>query len=284
MNLSHLRTVCTRGWSRFRNHQGSALAAALAFYAILTAAPLLLVAIVVLGSVWGEDQARGELISVSHEILGERSVHFLDEWLRSAHAQRSVAAIASSLLVSFAAARSFVHLERSLLTLWDEPVYTPKPLAHSVLGYLWTRIAATLRLFSLGLLFAFGLGIHAMLTALGHTLDLGTFFFQVFRPLLTLTYSWLLFSWLFFTVPKRPLRGSIVWQGALLTACLFVLGLTPLSMYFDRSRVGEAYGAGGSLVVFLVWMYYSAQIVFLGAALTFEWSELRNAESIAERQ
>lgn len=251
------------------------LAAALAFYSLFSLAPVLVVAVGVAGAVFGEQAARGELVLQVSRFAGEYGAQVIQSILASAGRQPSAEWLsAAGLLASFLGATAvFAELQDGLNTIW-----AAQPPGRGWLRILRERVWAFLMVLFMGLLLLASL-IAATITAallrfFGPTLE-----HPGLLRLINLAGSFgaasLVLAFIYRFLPQAPVRWRDAWSGALAAALLFVLGQSLLGWYLAGSTLRSVYGAAGSLALFLVWIYYSAQILYLGAALARACSQRR---------
>lgn len=249
--------------------EASQLAAALAYYTAVSIAPLLVLIVVIVGLILGEQgTAESQLIGQLRGVMGEQGAQFLQTVLENAQQPTlaSVAGILSSLALLWGATNVFSQLQSSLNRIWN---VQPKP-GRSI----WRMIKDRFLSFTLVLGIAFLLLVSLVLTSVLSTLaDWGQgllpsadWIWQVVNFAVSFAVITLLFAAIYRVLPDAEIVWRDVWLGAAVTALLFNLGKYGLGLYL--ANAGSTYGAVGSLVVFLLWVYYSAQILFLGAEFT----------------
>lgn len=264
--LGSLLKEAVRGWSE---HRAQRLGAALAFYTTLALAPLTIIAIAIAGYFFGDDAARGGIVNQIEHFVGRDAATTIEALVQKASAplQSRIATFISVGLLFFGAMGVFAELKDSLDTIWE---VKPKP----GLG-LWmiikTQFLSFVVVLGTGFLLLVSLLVTAMLTAFTAWLDqwlsitVGTaYLLDVFVSLLVITS---LFAMIFKLLPDVVLSWKDVLIGAVVTAVLFMIGKFLIGIYIGRASIGSIYGAAGSLVVVLVWTYYSSQILFFGAEL-----------------
>jgi membrane protein len=251
-------------------HNASSLGAALAFYTLFSIAPILVIAMAVAGSVFGPNAAETRVLGEMRELLGDAGANAVQGLLASAHQSgvKGIAAAIGILTLLVGATSVFGELQNTLDYIWKSPKKT---------SVAWWRILRS-RILSVGLILGVGfllmvsLIVSAALAALGAWL--GTFLVQwsVILPALDLVLSLglttVLFAMIYKYVPREDIAWGDVWIGGLVTACLFTVGKLLIGLYLGRSSLSSAYGAAGSIMVLLLWIYYSAQIFLLGAEFT----------------
>lgn len=261
-------------FSNWTRHGASAQSAALAFYTIFSLAPVLIVVIALAGAVFGEDAVRGQIFNEFQVLMGSEAALLVQEVLKSA-AQPESGRIATLLGIGtllFGATAVFVQLQDSLNRVWG---VAPKPGAVFT-TLLRKRLLSFTILLGVGFLLMVSLVMSAALSVLSSRLeallpmDIGLL--QIFNFLLSFLLITLLFALIYRLLPDVRLDRRDVLLGAVATSLLFVLGKTAIGFYLGRTTVASAYGAAGSLVVVLLWVYYSSLIFFFGAELTWVYS------------
>ena len=251
------------------------LAASLAYYTALSLAPLVLLIVGVVGLVLDRQQVAHQLTTQLEGLMGPAGRDLITTILTTTSPQGGALATIIGLVTLFIGATAvFGELQATLNLIWE---VQPAPT-----GGVWAGMWAWLRqrIFSLALVFALAflllvsLVISAVLasaTALFHGPEqaLLSRVLELAVSLLVLTF---VFALLYKYVPDAAIGWHDVWLGGLITAVLFTLGKTAIGVYLGRASVGSAYGAAGSMVVLLVWVYYSALIMFFGAEFTQAWA------------
>jgi membrane protein len=256
------------------------LAASLAYYTALSLAPLILLIVGLLGVVLERQQAASQLASQLEGLMGPAGRELVTSILTTSSPQGGTwATVVGLVTLLIGATAVFGELQATMNLIWE---VRPAPT-----GGVWAGLWALLkqRLFSLALVFALAflllvsLVISAVLAGAaawfqGPEQALVSRLLELAVSLLVLT---LVFALLFTYVPDAEIRWRDVWLGGLITAVLFTLGKTAIGYYLGQASVGSAYGAAGSLVVLLVWVYYSALIMFFGAEFTHAWAMRQGA-------
>jgi membrane protein len=251
--------------------------AALAYYSIFSIAPLLLIVISVASLVFGRAAVEGRLIDEIGGVVGPQAAEAIQTMVANASATGSGVwgTIVGVVLMLLGASGAFAHLQKSLNHLWN---VEPKADAGWRL-VVRQRVAALGMVLVVALLLLTALVLSAAISALGSYADqllpmpawaLGLLDFAVSMAVITL-----LFAAIYKVLPDVEIEWREVWVGAAMTALLFVLGKLAIGLYLGRSGVASSYGAAGSLVVLLVWIFYSSQLVFFGAEFTQVWARRR---------
>lgn len=266
--------VLTRSLHAWIDHRAGSKGAALAFYSLFSMAPVLILAIAVAGYFFGADAAQGEIIAQIEGLVGRNGAQAIQALLAGARdpATGLAATMIASVLLLIGATSVFVELKGSLDELWG--VAPPKGLA--VIGFLRTQLHA----FGLVLVLAFLLLVSLVLSAALAVLEryAGSVWNSAYDILASLSSVIAfgviasLFAVIYKALPDAPLSWRDVWIGATFTAVLFSLGKYVIGLYLGKSGAASSFGAAGSLIALLLWVYYSAQIFFLGAEFTRQYA------------
>jgi membrane protein len=271
MNLKSLWRVMNDTVVHWTEDQPFQLAAALSYYTLFSLAPLLIIVIAVAGFVFGREAAQNQIAETLQGLIGQDSARAIQGIVQNA-AHREQSGIVSGLLgiaALIAGAGGVVgQLQTSLNMIWG---VAPKP-GQGVWGFVRQRFVSFAMVLGIGFLLVVSLAVSALLT--GITQVMGTLFGGValLAHLLDVLASFVvvtvLFAMIYKFLPDARIRWGDVWIGAALTSILFTIGKFLISFYLGSSSVTSAYGAAGSLVTVLLWVYYSALIFFLGAEFT----------------
>jgi membrane protein len=252
--------------------KSSRLAAALAYYTVFSLAPLLILVIAIAGLLFDQAAVREQIVQQIQSLVGEDGASIISTALDNANrpGQNSgiIATIISIAVLLFGASGVFAQLQDAMNTVWDVEA-APN---NAATGFIRKRILSFAMVLSIGFLLIVSLVISAALSAaaafLSGALPGFDLLWQLLNIVLSLVVLTVLFAMLFKFVPDVRIAWKDVWFGGFITALLFTIGKYLLGLYLGRSSVGSAYGAAGSLVVLLAWIYYSAQILFFGAEFT----------------
>lgn len=248
----------------------SRMGAALAFYTLFAVAPLFVIVLAVAGLWFGEEAARRELFGQVSGLVGSKGGEAIQALVSAARQPRTGAwATVIAVVTLFVGATGvFVHLQNTLNVIWSVRRKPGKGLRN----FIKDRFLSFALIVGIGFLLLVSLVLSAGLSALGKymvgLLPAQEAIWQAINFVLSFGVITLLFAMIFKVLPDVKIAWRDVWIGALLTALLFNLGKFLLGLYLGRSSVTSAYGAAGSLVVVLLWVYYSAQILFFGAKFT----------------
>jgi membrane protein len=246
------------------------LAASLAYYTLLSVAPLIIIAVAVAGLAFGEDAAREHISGELAGVVGAGAATALQSIAKNAHTPGSgVLSIVIGLLVLlFGASGVFGELQSALNTVWQ---VAPKP-GRGIWGVVKDRFFSFTLVVGVAFLLLVSLLVSAALTWVGQvfekTLPGGAFVWQLLNFAISLGVVTALFALMFKTLPDVHIKWRDVWVGAAVTAALFTLGKLGLGIYLGSAGVSSAYGAAGSIVALVIWVYYSAQVLLVGAEFT----------------
>ena len=263
--------ICVKSVTAWFDHNAASLGAALAYYTLFSVAPILIIAVAIAGYVFGADTAQGQVLAQLQALIGEAGAKAVSDLVSNAHYsdKRGLAAALGVITLVVGATSVFGELQTALDRVWQTP-----PQADSVgwWRFVRSRVLSIGMVLGVGFLLLVSLVASAALAAFGGWL--GEFMpqLQIVLPLLDLGLSLgmtvLLFALIYKYVPRESIPWNDVWIGATVTALLFTVGKLLIGFYIGKSSFNSAYGAAGSLIVLLVWIYYSAQIFLLGAEFT----------------
>lgn len=246
------------------------LAAAIAYYTIFSIAPLLIIVIAVLGLVFGSEEARSQLLGGLQNRVGEESARLIETMIEntSRHGSGWIATLIGFVMLLVGASTVMVQLRGALNEIWDVP---PEKLG-GILHQLFGRLQGLALVLGLGFLllvsFAIQTALNVILSNFSGTLPGGEIVWYLINLVITLALYTVAFAGLFKVLPDVDLAWRHVWRGGLLTAVLFKIGEVLIGFYLSLSGVRSTYGAAGSLVVLLLWIFFSSQITLLGAEFT----------------
>lgn len=256
--------------TEFGGDNASRLGAAIAYYAVFSMAPLLVIVIGVAGLLFGREAVQGQLVGQIQGLVGQQGAELIETMLASA-SDTSTGMLATGLgtvMLLLGASGVFLELKGAMNTIWQ---VEPKP-NQGIMGVLRERVLLFALVLAIGFLLIVSLVISAGLTAL-------TAFFEPYLPLpglalhginivVSLGMLAVLFALIFKVMPDAEIAWRDVWLGGFVTALLFTIGKFAIGFYLGQSAPASSYGAAGALVVILLWVYYSAQILFFGAEFT----------------
>ena len=257
-------------FKEFSQDKAPRLGAALAYYTIFSVAPLLLIAISIAGIVFGQEAAHDQIARQLSGVLGPETAKILDEMVEAAAKPKAgtIATIIGIITLFFGASGVFMQLNDALDTIWN----VERKKASGIMGFLKERFLSVAMVLGIGFLLLVTLVFDAGIAAMGDYLDSrfpgGETLLQVLQLVVSFGLVTVLFAAIFRFLPDIRPAWRDVWLGSVFTAALFVIGKFALGIYLGKAAIGSSFGAAGSLVILLVWVYWSAQILFLGAEFT----------------
>jgi membrane protein len=251
------------------------MGAALAYYALFSIAPLMLIAVAIAGFVFGEAAARGQIVAQLRDLIGDAGALTLQTLLEDARrpARGTLAAVIGVVTLLVGATSVFGELQDALDRIWRVP---RRPGGTPWLELLRTRLLSFGIVLAIGFLLLVSLLVGAAIAAIGHWWSAWFGHWQVLAHALDVGLGWLIatlaFALLYKLVPRARVAWRDVWIGATATAVLFVVGKFAIGLYLGRASFASAFGAAGSVVVLLAWTYYAAQVFLLGAEFTWVYA------------
>ena len=265
------------------------MGAALAYYTIFSIAPLLVIAIAVAGFVFGADAARGEIFAQLRGLVGDEGAVAIQGLVKSASetGKGTFAAVAGVVTLLLGATTVFGELQSDLDRIWD----APKSDESGIRGLLRGRLLSFGMILGIGFLLLVSLVLSAALAALARFWDSWFEGWELVLQAVNFVVSFVIVTGLFALIYKLLPRVKIgwmdVWVGAIVTSLLFSVGKLLIGLYLGKSGIASGFGAAGSLVIVLLWVYYSSQIFLLGAEFTKTYAYrhgTRAAEAKPERK
>jgi membrane protein len=280
--------LVNRTIERFSRDRGDLLAAALAFYALLSIAPLIIVAIGVASIVLGRGAAEDEVARLLSETLGPRSAGTVNGWVQQASESGEVASIVGIVLTLLAASRFANQLRSALNLIWKIDVYMAESFKASVRDYVQRRVFAFAVTLAAGPLLLVVVASRTVLSALP-TSAFGQSAWdsaaaQATQLVFALAAVALISAVVFRHVPDTRIAWKNALVGGAVTSVLFNLGNALVGLYLSKTAAAAAYGAAGSLVVVLLWLHFSAQMFLFGAEFTRVYAERYGSALSAEEQ
>ena len=268
--ITTIFSLLKEAFQEWQKDKASLLAAALAYYTVFSITPLLVIAIAIVGAVFGQEAARGEILSQINSLVGDQGAQAIEMALNNANQPRisSVASLISVVVLLVGASGVFAQLQEALNTIWN---VKPKPNV-GIWNFVRKRLLSFGMVLAIGFLLLVSLVISAVLSGISK-MDLNLLpglasLWQLLNFAVSFGFITVLFALIYKYLPDVKIRWKDVWVGAIITALLFGLGKYLIGLYLGRGSLGSAYGAAGSLIVFLAWVFYSAQILLFGAELT----------------
>jgi membrane protein len=262
-------------YTKWSDRQAPRLGASVAFYSILSFAPLLVLITALIALVFGHESAQGALINEARELIGERGADTVQTLLKNAQKPASgvFASLVAFVTLLFGASGVFSELQDALNVMWD----VKSQSASGFIGMIRQRLFSFGMVLSVGFLLLVLLILSAGLAYIGRSfgqlVTMPPFVMQTINFVVSFAVIAGLFGLMFKYVPAAKIPWKDVLVGAVGTALLFTIGKQLLGLYLGKASVGSPYGAAGSLVAVVVWIYYSAQIFFFGAEFTRVYAE-----------
>jgi len=271
---ARVKLVAIRSINDWVGQRAASKGAALAFYTLFSMAPVLVLVIAIAGAVFGVEAAQGEIYSQLKDLLGSSGAEAVQSLVANARnpASGRIATVVAIVFLFIAATTVFAELKDSLDEIWQ----VPKTRQSGIFSLVRTRLLS----FGLVLILAFLLLVSLVISAalavlerfIGGLWAQAAFILGPVASLMSFCIIACLFAVIYKMLPSIRLSWRDVWVGALGTAALFTLGKYLIGAYLGNSAVANSYGAAGSVVAILLWVYYSAQIFFLGAEFTRQYA------------
>lgn len=275
LSLRDIRRLFEQTFAEWSRNNASRLGAALAYYTIFSLAPLLIVVIGVAGLVFGPAAARGQIVWQLEDLVGREASQAIQIMLKAAWAPaEGIAATLASLLTLFLGASLVVaELRSSLNAIWEVPAeQSAQGLIPGLLQMVKQRLFAFTLVLGIGFLLLVSLVANIVLAVIGKyfqaLLPMPEYSLQILNFLAWFAATVSVFALIYKVLPDVKIAWGDVIVGAIITSLLFTAGKLLIALYLGKSSLASAYGAAGSLVLLLAWVYYSAQIFFFGAQFT----------------
>ena len=268
--LRHVWELLKQSGIEWNNDNAMRLSAALAYYTIFSLAPLLLLATGIAGLVLGQDAVHGELTKQLTVLLGQDGAKAINDLIANARKPSSgvIATVSGVVALILGATGVFAELKSSLNLIWDA---TPK-ISTGVLGFLKDRLLSFAMVASIGFLLLVSLLVNTVISFMSNffsgALTIPPFVLQSTYTLASLVLTTFLFALIFKVLPEKKILWRDVWLGAALTAVLFTIGKFAIGAYLGSTSVLSSFGPSASVILILVWTYYSSIILFFGAEFT----------------
>ena len=258
----------------WRDDTAPRLAASLAYYTTFSLAPLLILVIAVAGLIGGQEAAQNQTMAQIQDLLGAQGRQFIQSMIETASRPATgwTATVIGALTLLFGSLGVFAELQNSLNTIWGVKPKPAKNFLDGIKRFVVKRLLSFTMVLGIGFLLLASLVISAALSAFGQYIGTRWPFADLWLELINFIISFLvimlLFAMIFKFLPEIKIAWKDVWLGAAVTSALFTLGKFLIGLYLGRSQVGTVFGGAGSLAILLIWIYYSAQILFFGAEFT----------------
>jgi membrane protein len=274
MNLKTAWQLSRETVTDFGEDKAARLGATLAYYSIFSLAPLVTIAIAVAGVIFGREAVTGYLFGSLRGLLGTSGAKLVQDVVANAYrpGHGRVATMFGVVTLLLGASGVFNQLKQSLNAIWGVQEKPAQSLGQTLYRIFIINFLSITMVLGTGFLLAVSLllnaGVHALSGYLASVLPGGALFWSVADVGVTFAVLTLLFAFMFKYLPDAKIAWRDVWVGSLVTAVLFSVGKVAIGIYIGRSTFISVYGAAASLIVMLLWVYYSAQILFFGAEFT----------------
>lgn len=276
-----------RSFAEFGKDDAPLLSAGLAYFALFSIAPLLVISIAIAGIFFGEEATQGRVQETIGGLVGQESAQAIGEMIRGAGEKKGrgiVGLVGGIVALLLGASGVFAHLRNVLDRIWGVEVPKKEGIAARIVDELWS-VGFVL---SVGFILVVSLLVSAALSAIGawaeSLLPLAPWFWQSVNFVLSFGVLTLVFAAMYKFIPDAEIEWRDVWGGAAFTSLLFVIGKTAIGLYLGRSAFASSYGAAGSVLIVLLWLYYSGLILLFGAEFTEVWARERSGLETREER
>lgn len=273
-------SIAKQTLNEFLGHQPFQMAAALSYYMLLSLAPMLLVVVGIAGLVFGHEASSGQLVHKLQTVVGRQSAAAIQSIL--AHASKPGSGIVSTavgvVMLLIGASSVFVQLQTDLNRIWN---VTPSSSRGMIGAFLRGRLLSLAMVLSLGFLLLVSLLVSAVISGLhnylAHLFPGAVLMLSLVNEGVSLGLITAIIAMIFYFLPDAAVAWRDVWAGAFITSLLFTVGKYLIGLYLGNAGISSVYGAAGSLVVLMIWVYYASLIFFLGAEITRVYAARRSA-------
>ena len=287
--LSNLPTILKLSYQGWKEDRASRLSAALAYYTIFSLAPMLVIVIAITGLIWEADVVRTQIVKSNSRPGWRRGLRFCcrpDNQYRYPGAKILFATIIGIITLLFGALGVFNELHNSLNIIWDVEEEKPKGFLQTIKKVVIDRLLSFTMILGIGFLLLVSLVVSAGLSAsqetIGNAFPLSEFLLQIVNTMVSIGVITVLFALMYKFLPDAEIAWRDVWVGAFITSIFFSIGKTAIGIYLGNSAVASSFGAAGSLILLLLWIYYSAQILFFGAEFTQVYANKYGSKIVPE--
>ena len=288
--LSNLPTLFKLSYQDWKEDKASRLSAALAYYTIFSLAPMLLIILAVISLFLSRDAVQTHVLNQIEGLVGAEGRTFISDLLTSASspAKGIFATIVGVITLLFGALGVFNELHNALNTIWEVKEEETTGFVKTIKKVIFGRLLSFTMILGIGFLLLVSLVISAGLSAvqetIGNAIPISEILLQILNLIISIGVITVLFAMIFKILPDAEIAWRDVWLGAFVTALLFSLGKFLIGLYLGNSTVGSSFGAAGSLVLLLLWIYYSAQILLFGAEFTQVYANKFGSKIVPEGQ
>ena len=257
--------------------------ASLAYYTVFSVAPILLIIISLSGLLFGKEAVEGRVYAELNGLIGSAAALQIQNMIRSLHltGNNLIASISSIALLLVAATTIFGEIQDSLNKMWGLRIKAKRIWWQLILS----RLISFSLIIAIGLIMSLTLLLNALVTTFGkfigrYLADFSIYLIQFINDVLSFLVAAFLFSLLFKILPDAKIKWKDVAIGGIVTAVFFILGKWGIGLYLTKSNLTSVYGAAGSIIIFMVWVYYSSIILYLGAEFTKVYANLYGGKII----
>jgi membrane protein len=274
IDLGQWKRLAQRSLNGWIDDGASSMGAAIAFYTLLSMAPLLLIVLTIAGFFFGDEAARGALEQQLAQLVGPDGAQAVQGILGNAgnRAGGLVSLLVGLLTLFIGATTVFAELQTDIDRIWK----VQAPRGAGLLRYLRQRLMSFGVILGVGFLLMVSLVISAIIAALGNLWEQWLVGTEILLQLLNFAVGFAmitaLFALIYKLLPSLRIAWSDVWVGAAVTSLLFGIGKFLIGLYIGKAAIASSFGAAGTLVVVIVWVYFSSQIFLLGAEFTYEYA------------
>ena len=245
--------------------------ASLAYYTVLSIAPLLVILLTISGFLFGKESLNGQLYKEINKLVGADAAMQIESSIQNIHLNKDnvFATTIGIVVLTIGATGIFNEIQDSLNRIWGLKIKAKKVWWKLLID----RLVSFSLILSLGFVLIVSLVLNAIAAAISNRIiafvpGMGHIFLMVLDSVITLLITTLLFGSIFKVLPDAKIKWKDVTIGAFITACLFLLGKYGIGFYLGRSKLGSIYGAAGSIMILMIWVYYTSAILYLGAIFT----------------
>lgn len=275
VTLKGIWEVLRKSVNGFINDNIFKLSASLAYYTVFSLGPLLIMIIYLCGMFFGREAVEGSVYGQMEDFVGHDAAIQLQQIIKNAaiSGENTIAAIIGSITLLIGATTVFADIQDSINTIWGLKVKEDA----GWLKIIKSRLLSFGVIGSLGFLLLVSLGVTALIEGLNNRLkaqfpDVAVVVFYIINLIITFTVVTALFAVIFKVLPDAKIKWKDVMAGSIVTAVLFMLGKFGISLYISKANIGSTYGTAGSLVILLIWVFYSSVILYYGAEFTKAWA------------
>jgi membrane protein len=276
-----LKTVLIGAAKSFYANEALQLAAAIAYYSLLSMAPLFLIVIAIAGVFFADGAVQAKLIDQIHSLVGAEGAELAETVIENTESegQSKLSLLIGSVLTLFGATTVFAQMQAALNRVWRVEADPSRALWH----FVKHRLLSFALIVTLGFLLMVSLVVSAVLAALHEYVSssaaVAVFFWEALNVAISFGLATLLIALMFKYLPDAKIEWRDTWLGAFLTALLFVVGKAAIGLYLGQASVASSFGAAGSVVIFMIWVYYASLIILFGAEMTHAVAERRGANA-----